>query len=262
MRPLPSTVLITGAASGIGEALAERLAPDVKQLILWDLNEEGLENTRRRCGTTPCRTMRVDLSDERSVASSFETIAREGTVPDFVFHGAGILHTGDLDHLRIDDCRRDVLVNYMGTVHLIVHASRLLKTGGRIVCVSSVAGLKGMPEFAGYCASKFAVYGFCESVHSDLKRKGIHLSVLCPPAIDTPMVRNLPERPVLYDIFPFAAKDKVIDSIVHAIERRDDFLILVDGQTRLLRAANGIAPRTISRLFDGLIARKKKHASR
>lgn len=258
MRSLPDTVLITGAASGIGESLAERLARGVKQLVLWDLNDAGLENTRRLCGSTRCRTMRVDLSDDQSVAAAMDTLAREGLVPDFVFHGAGVLHTGDLDHLRVEDCRKDVLVNYMGTVHLIVHAARVLRPGARVICVSSVAGLKGMPEFAGYCASKAAVFAFCEAVHADLRRKGIDLSVLCPPAIDTPMVKNLPERPVLYDIFPFAPKAQVIESIVRAIDRRGDFLILVDAQTRALRAANGIAPRAIARLFEGLIARKKR----
>lgn len=258
MPALPDTVLITGAASGIGEALAERLARGVKQLILWDLNAAGLENTRRLCGSTPCRTMPVDLADEHSVAGAMATLVRDGLVPDFVFHGAGILHTGDLDHLRVEDCRKDVLVNYMGTVHLIVHAARVLRRGARVICVSSVAGLKGLPEFPGYCGSKFAVYGFCEAVHSDLRRKGIDLSVLCPPAIDTPMVRNLAERPVLYDIFPFAPKAQVIESIVRAIDRRGDFLILVDPQTRALRAVNGLAPRVVSRLFEALIARNKR----
>jgi short-subunit dehydrogenase len=141
---------------------------------------------------------------------------------------------------------------------MIVHASRVLARGSRIICVSSVAGIKGMPEFAGYCGSKFAVYGFCEAVHGDLKRKGIDLSVLCPPAIDTPMVRNLPDRPVLYDIFPFAPKERVIDAIVEAIDRRGEFLILVDAQTRFMRGVNGIAPRTVAFIFDRLVARKKR----
>lgn len=258
---LPDRVLITGAGSGIGEALAERLAPRVKQLILWDVNEAGLARTRALCGATPCRITRVDLADESSVTSALDALAREALVPDFVFHGAGVLHTGDLDHLRVEDCRRDVLVNYMGTVHLIVHAARILRPGARIICTSSVAGLKGMPEFAGYCGSKFAVYGFCEAVHGDLRRKDIALSVLCPPAIDTPMVRNLPERPALYDVFPFAAKERVIDAIVDAIGRRGEFLILVDAQTRLLRAVNGVAPRALARLFDTLAQRKKPRSS-
>ena len=262
MRTAPTIVLITGAGSGIGEALAERLAPTVKHLILWDLNEAGLERTRALCHGANVITRRVDMSDESSVAAGFAALRDTALLPDFVFHGAGILHTGGLDRLRIEDCRADVMVNYLGTVHLIVHASRVLARGARIICVSSVAGLKGMPEFAGYCGSKFAVFGFCESVHGDLARKGIDLSVLCPPAIDTPMVRNLPERPVLYDIFPFAPKERVIDSIVAAIDRRGEFLILVDVQTRMLRTVNGLVPRLVSRVFDGLIARKSRERAR
>jgi short-subunit dehydrogenase len=146
----------------------------------------------------------------------------------------------------------------MGTVHLLVNAGRRMPQGTRIICVSSVAGLKGLPEFAGYCASKFAVYGFCESIYHDLKKKGIDLSVLCPPAVDTPMVRNLPSRPTLYEIFPFAEKKAVVDSIISAIGLRDRFLILVDAQSTLLRKVNGIAPETLSTLFVKIIDWKRK----
>ncbi len=255
----PRRALITGAASGIGHALAERLAGTVKELVLWDRNAAGLAITAAECSGKGAnvRTAALDLSSEAEVASAYDELVQADSMPDFIFHAAGILHTGDLFELSIDDCRADVTVNYLGTVNVLVHAARRMAKGGRIVCVSSVAGLKGLPEFGGYCASKFAVYGFCESVRNDFRKRGIALSVLCPPAIDTPMVRNLPQRPALYDVFPFAEKDRVIDKVVEAIGRRDEFLILVDVQTWLLRRANGIAPVLISALFDRIIDWKR-----
>ena len=255
------TALITGAASGLGQAFAEQLSRDGWKLILWDRNDAGLRDTASRCGVAEVTQQVVDLSSEASVNQSFAALDAAQRSPDLIFHAAGVLDVGDLDALSAAACRRDIEVNYLGTVHLLLAAKARLKEGSRIICVSSIAGLKGLPEFAGYCASKFAVYGFCEAVHGDFKRRGIALSVLCPPAVDTPMVKNLSARPVLYDIFPFAEKDTVIRSIVKAIEQRDKFLILVDAQSAFLYRVNGLLPRATSAILEGLVQRRKKKVS-
>jgi NAD(P)-dependent dehydrogenase (short-subunit alcohol dehydrogenase family) len=255
------TALITGAASGLGQAVAERLARDGWQLVLWDRNDEGLRETASRCGSASVTNQVVNLAEEASVNGAFSALDAASRIPDFIFHAAGVLDVGDLDTLTAAACRRDVEVNYLGTVHLLLAASARLQKGARIVCVSSIAGLKGLPEFAGYCASKFAVYGFCEAVHGDFKRRGVALSVICPPAVDTPMVRNLPSRPVLYDIFPFAEKERVVDSIIKAIEKRDSFLILVDAQSAFLHRFNGLMPRVTSAVLEGLVQRKRRRTS-
>jgi len=255
------TALITGAASGLGQAVAERLARDGWSLVLWDRNDEGLRETASRCGQAQLTQQVVDLAEEASVETAFGALQSFGKVPSLIFHAAGVLDVGDLDALTASACRRDMEVNYLGTVHLLLAARKRLEKGARIICTSSIAGLKGLPEFAGYCASKFAVYGFCEAVHGDFKRRGIALSVICPPAVNTPMVKNLGRRPVLYDIFPFAEKDVVIDAIVKAIDQRKRFLILVDAQSAFLYRVNGVLPRFTSAVLEGLVQRKKKKVS-
>ena len=248
--------LVTGAASGLGQAVAQRCATLAQHVVLWDLNEAGMEETAQACtGGSTVHRARVDLANPDQVEAAFQQLQRDGLTPTFIFHAAGILHVGDLFSMDLSHARRLMEVNYLGTVHLLFHAARVLAAGARILCVSSVAGLKGLPEFPAYCGSKHAVVGFCEAVHHDLKRKDIHLSVVCPPAVDTPMVQNLPYKPALYDIFPFAAKAQVVDAILDAATRRDEFIILADFQTRLLRRVNGVLPGVTSRVIGMLVDR-------
>jgi NAD(P)-dependent dehydrogenase (short-subunit alcohol dehydrogenase family) len=249
--------LITGAASGLGQAVAVRLSHTVDRLSLWDMNEVGLAETLRLCrGPAALSTRHINLADGAAVEKGFAEYD-EDRVPDLIFHAAGILQCGDFEAVTAESCRQLIDVNYMGTVHMVLHGARAMRAGGRILCMASIAGLKGFPEFAAYCASKFAVVGFCESLYYDLQQRDIALSVVCPPAIDTPMVRNLASRPVLYDVFPFAPKAKVVDMVLNAVDQRKRFLILVDAQSKLLQVANGIFPQITSALFDRIIAYKK-----
>jgi len=250
-----NTALITGAASGLGQAVAQRLSHSVAHVLLWDRNVEGLETTRALCTASRVTAQRVDLSDGAAVASAVDMLKANAEIPDLIFHAAGILTTGDLSRVTAEDCRRMMDVNYMGTVHLLLAVQPHLRKGARVLCVSSVAGLKGLPEFAAYCASKFAVLGFCESIHHELKQRGIHLSVICPPAVDTPMVQNLTHRPVLYDIFPFAEKAKVVSRIEEATRETGGFLVLIDAQSRLLKSVNGVFPALTGNVLGRLVDR-------
>ncbi|MEW5854975.1 MAG: SDR family oxidoreductase [Myxococcota bacterium] len=261
MSATTGNILITGAASGLGQALAQRLARTAQHLWLWDLNEQGLAETASGCAGVSVQAQRMDITDGKAVEAAFQRMAQDGRVPDLVYHAAGILQTGSIWEIDGEQCRRIMDVNYQGTVHVVMAASRVMPAGGRIICMGSVAGIKGLPEFASYCASKFAVVGFCEAVHGELASRGISLSVVCPPAIDTPMVRNLTQRPALYDIFPFAPKDVVVTRILEAVEDRDAFLVLVDRQSALLHKVNGLFPGTTSRVLGWLVERRKRRAS-
>jgi len=254
--------LITGAASGLGQALAEHLAREGWQLVLWDRDDVGLRETAARCGTAAVTCQVVNLADAQDVNGAFSALHATARLPQFIFHAAGVLDVGDLAALTAESCRRDMEVNYLGTVHLLLAARDRLERGARIICTSSIAGLKGLPEFAGYSASKFAVFGFCEAVHDDFAQRGVALSVCCPPAVNTPMVKNLPQRPALYDLFPFAEKDTVVRAIAKAIDQRGRFLILIDAQSHLLHRVNGVAPRLTRKVLEGLVRHKKRKAAR
>ena len=253
--------LVTGAASGLGQSVAELLAEEGWELLLWDLDEAGLETTERLCSKARCARACVNLSEPAEVEAAFECLVQDGRRPTLIFHAAGVLDVGDLDALTAAACRRDMEVNYFGTMHVLLGARTAMARGGRILCMSSIAGLKGLPEFGAYGASKFAVFGLCEALRGDFERLGIALSVICPPAVDTPMVKNLgAQRPALYDVFPFAKKEKVVRSIIRAIGMRDRFLILGDASSEIFYRANGLMPRIISRVMEGLTQRKRRKA--
>ncbi len=251
-------IVVTGAASGIGQAVAEALAPRTARLTLWDRNAAGLAATAEACAATRAEPLAADITAEAAVRAAFDRWEGEGDFPDLIFHAAGILQCGDLEDVTAESCRQVMDVNYHGTVHLVLHGARRMAPGGRVVCMASIAGLKGLPEFAAYCASKFAVVGFCEAVVHDLRRRGVALSIVSPPAIDTPMVQNLPQRPVLYDIFPFAPKEQVVAQVVESLEARDRFLILVDAQSRLLHKVNAAFPAITGRVIDRIAQWKRK----
>src|SRR5262249_43600966 len=125
------------------------------------------------------------------------------------------------------------------------------------ICVASVAGLKGLPEFAAYGATKFAVLGFCEAVEPELRRREIALSVLCPPAVATPMVQNLSYHPALYSLFPFSHECAVVATVLRGM-RSGRFLLRGDRGTRALRLVDRIAPRLLARCLDWRAQRHRR----
>lgn len=244
--------LVTGGASGLGLAVAGRLLGEGWTVELWDRDAPGLESALAGRGSVTRRV--VDVRSAEEVVHGFEALPG---APDLVFHSAGVCHVGDLHALRPEECRLDMEVNYLGTVHLLHTAASRLHPGSHVICVASVAGLKGLPEFAGYGASKFAVLGFCESVEGDFRRRGVTLSVLCPPAVDTPMVRNLSYRPALYALFSFSDEGAVVEAVMRALRSRR-FLLLVDPGTRALRLLDRAVPRLLARFLDWRVARHRR----
>lgn len=241
--------VVTGGASGLGLALATRLHGEGWAVDLWDRNAAGLEAAL--AGSERVGRRVVDVRSAEEVRRAFEELQAE---PQLVFHAAGLCHVGDLETLRLDECRLDMEVNYFGTVHVLHAAAPRLRPGSHVICVASVAGLKGLPEFAGYGATKFAVLGFCEAVEGELRRRGIALSVLCPPAVATPMVRNLSYHPALYSLFPFSDERAVVETVLHGMRSRR-FLLLVDPGSRALRLVDRVAPRLLARYLEWRIQR-------
>ncbi|HVP59980.1 MAG TPA: SDR family NAD(P)-dependent oxidoreductase [Myxococcaceae bacterium] len=247
-----SHAVVTGGASGLGRALATRLHDEGWSVDLWDRDAAALESAlygRERVG----RRL-VDVRSAEEVRRGFEELRAE---PQLVFHAAGVCHVGDLESLRLDECRLDMEVNYLGTLHVLHAAAARLQPGSQVICVASVAGLKGLPEFAGYGATKFAVLGFCEAVEGELRRRGIALSVLCPPAVATPMVRNLSYHPALYSLFPFSDERAVVETVLRGMRSRR-FLLTVDRGTRALRLVDRLAPRLLARYLDWRVQRYRR----
>ncbi len=190
-------VLITGAASGIGRAVALRLGREQAVLFLTDVNADGLESVVaevRAAGAEVPAHRALDIADYDAVAGFAADIHARHPAMDVVMNVAGISAWGTVDQLTHRQWRAMIDVNLMGPIHVIetfvppmVAAGR----GGRLVNVSSAAGLVALPWHAAYSASKYGLRGLSEVLRFDLARHDIGVSVVVPGAVDTPLVQTV-----------------------------------------------------------------------
>jgi NAD(P)-dependent dehydrogenase (short-subunit alcohol dehydrogenase family) len=185
------SMFVTGAASGIGRAVAEAAAREGAVLHLTDLQGDLLaevaDRIRRDGGAVPFARA-ADLSDYDAVRSLAADLTRDHGSMDVVMNVAGISTWGTVRSLEHRDWQRLIDVNLMAPIHVIeelvppmIEAGR----GGHLVNVSSAAGIIGMPWHAAYSASKFGLRGVSEVLRFDLRRHGIGVSLVCPGGVDT-----------------------------------------------------------------------------
>lgn len=166
-------------------------------LLLTDINAEGLDAVAeevRRAGGTIGHSAAADVSDYDAVAALARDVHAEHGSLDVVMNVAGISTWGAVENLTHDDWQRQIDVNLMGPIHMIecfippmIRAGR----GGHLVNVSSAAGLFGLPWHAAYSAAKFGLRGVSEVLRFDLRRHGIGVTLVCPGAVDTPLVDSV-----------------------------------------------------------------------
>ena len=185
----PRIVLVTGASSGIGEKIARLLVRRGDFPILVARRSEALQRLIRELGTGaayPC-----DVTDGDSVRELVEQVKQTWERIDVLINNAGYGLFGGALEIPMSDYEGMIQTNYLGTVRLTraVIPLMLEAGGGRIVNIASVAGLTGSPNLAAYCASKYALLGFSESLDLEFAPT-IRVGVLCPGPVQTPFFRG------------------------------------------------------------------------
>ncbi|MBO0852698.1 MAG: SDR family oxidoreductase [Nocardia sp.] len=189
--------LVTGAANGIGRATAIAVAARGAELVLTDIDPDGLAATVDeidRAGGKVLVSRALDISDYDAVATFADEVhGRVGSL-DVVMNIAGVSAWGTVENLEHRHWRSMIDVNLMGPIHVIesflppmVRAGR----GGALVNVSSAAGLLAFPWHAAYSASKFGLRGVSEVLRFDLERHGISVHLVVPGAVDTHLVQTV-----------------------------------------------------------------------
>ncbi|RJO79268.1 SDR family oxidoreductase [Nocardia panacis] len=193
---LDRTAVITGAGSGIGQALARRLAAAGARLALSDIDEIGLAETVRQAKVlgAQVRSDVVDVRDSVRMANYAQTIrAQFGTV-HLMFNNAGTTFAGSVEETELADFERVLAVNFWGVVNgTKAFLPHLIASGdGHLVNVSSVFGLVGFPGQGAYSASKFAVRGFTEALRMELRaaHRPVRVTCVIPGGVKTGIVRN------------------------------------------------------------------------
>jgi NAD(P)-dependent dehydrogenase (short-subunit alcohol dehydrogenase family) len=181
--------LVTGAASGIGQGLADALAGEGARVIATDINLEKLEaNVRSPNRFGPSfRVERLDVTDSGAFKELIEdVISKEGRL-DYIFNNAGIAIAGDLRDLTLEHWRQVLDVNLNGVVYgsLLAYQQMVKQGFGHIINLSSVEGLIPFPTTASYVTSKFAVMGLSQSLRVEGADLGVKVSVVCPGFVRT-----------------------------------------------------------------------------
>lgn len=215
-------VFLTGASSGIGEALALDLAKRGAVLGLLARRRELLEEIAAKCERHGgrARVFACDVADERAVADAADSLFEEFGHVDIVVCNAGIGAPKNGKELRPEDVRRVFEINFMGAVNAVsaVLPRMVARGSGHLVAISSLAGFRGLPRSASYSASKGAMTNFFESLRLDLIGTGVDVTVIQPGFILTPLTANRRNR------LPFLMKlDDAIPLFVRAIEKRKRF---------------------------------------
>lgn len=192
---MSKVVVITGASSGIGQALALRHHQTGDRLVLLARRTDELKTwlSQRQISADSYRIHRVDVADIDRMAAVAQACLAEWGTPDVVIANAGIsLGVDTAIRSDLDVMARTMATNYLGmaaTFHPFLTAMRA-RGSGRLVGIGSVAGIRGLPGHGAYCASKAAVISYCESLRGELRGSGVKVVTLCPGYIDTPLTAN------------------------------------------------------------------------
>jgi len=199
------TALITGAAGGIGRALARSLASRGCDLALADIDEAGLRETQALVlgnGSTSTRDVsislhRLDVTDATAIAELPAAIAQRHPNLHLLINNAGVAVGGQFEEVSQTDFEWLFTVNFWGTVRMTRAFLPILRQGGeaRIVNLSSLFGLIAPPGQTAYCASKFAVRGFSDALSHELQGSKVAVSVVCPGGVATSIARNARRPP-------------------------------------------------------------------
>lgn len=260
--PVPSLrerrCLITGAASGIGLAVARAAGAAGAELYLTDIDREGLARVERElsaAGSNIAVARTVDVADHEAVRRLGVVVHQHCDSLDVVMNIAGISTWGAVEALEHRHWRRTVDVDLMGPIHVIetfippmIGAGR----GGQLVNVSSAAGLFGLPWHGPYSAAKFGLRGVSEVLRFDLRRHRIGVTLVCPGAVRTPLVgtveivgvdREHPRLRKLTELFErhAASPERVAELIIAAV-CRNRYLVLTSADTRVGLLAQAFAP--------------------
>ncbi|KAF6101038.1 short chain dehydrogenase/reductase family 16C member 5 [Phyllostomus discolor] len=217
-------ILVTGAGSGLGRLLALKFARLRAVLVLWDVNEEGNEETRRMAqdeGATRAYAYTCDCSRKEEVYRLADQVKKEVGDVSILINNAGIVTGRKFLNCPDELMEKSFDVNFKA--HLWTYKAFLpamiANDHGHLVCISSSAGLIGVNGLADYCASKFAAFGFAESIFMELfaqKITGIKTTIVCPFFIKTGMFEGCTTGcPSLLPILePEYAVRKIVDAIL------------------------------------------------
>jgi 3-dehydrosphinganine reductase len=260
-------VLITGGSSGIGLALARLLAVRGARLALMarraDKLDQAIAELRYLSKTEEVSHLALpaDVTDFPQVEQAVAKMTTELGPPELVINSAGAAHPGYFEELDLQIFRWMMEVNYFGTLHVIkaVLPAMIRRGSGHIVNIASLAAILSIFGYTAYSASKYALRGFSDALRSEMKPKGIYLSIAFPPDTDTPQLAYEKqfkpfETSQLSGSASCMSAEAVAEEILRGIERRQ-YLIIPGWESKLLYRLSNLLGGGVYPIIDWLIAR-------
>ncbi|HMT05999.1 MAG: SDR family oxidoreductase [Solirubrobacterales bacterium] len=210
-----AVVAITGGARGIGRASAEQLAAAGGRVAIGDLDGEAAAKAASDIGKRAIG-IQVDVTDHDSFEAFLEQAEAELGPLDGLVNNAGVMLLGPIDEEDPEQTGTMIAVNLTGVINGTRLAISKMKPRhrGRIINIASQAGKAGLSGGATYCATKFGVIGFSESVRQELKGSGVGISWILPGVVDTAMTAGLPDTRLMEMLSP----DEVASAVVKAMK--------------------------------------------
>ena len=252
-----SSVAVTGAASGIGRALALRFVRGGARVAALDRDAAGLADLVEEAGAAAdVRAVALDVADGDACRKAFTELASTFGGLDVLVNDAGISHRSAFADTELAVFRRVMDVNYFGALHC-THAAlpALLERRGLVVTVSSVAGFAPLAGRSGYCASKHALHGLFDTLRCELRPRGVDVLLVCPGFTATAIERNAlgadgaPSRRAQTRVGPQQRPEDVAEAIHRAAARRRRLLVL-SPVGRAARVLTRVAPRLYDRIMS------------
>jgi NAD(P)-dependent dehydrogenase (short-subunit alcohol dehydrogenase family) len=239
--------LVTGGASGMGQIIARRLAGQGAKVAIFDVNAQGLADTAAEAENIIA--FHCDIASLEDVEAKVAAVASSLGPIDLLVHCAALMPSHQLiDHTH-EDMETLFRINYFGTTYMVraVLPAMLARGHGRIVAFGSIAGIALVPKMGAYCATKAAVNAYMEVLQNEIRSSGVRAHLVCPPAVNTPLVDQTLASDSPGSIREAKEKGRLADpeKIIDAIEKgvRKDRDIIYPGEARLLYLWRALLPK-------------------
>jgi NAD(P)-dependent dehydrogenase (short-subunit alcohol dehydrogenase family) len=242
--------LVTGAASGIGRAIALRLADEGARVFLLDVNQDNLEDAaaavRSRGAEAVARV--CDVSVPAQVSASIRHACEALGGVDILVNNAGITYYGKTRCMAAEQWDRLLAINLRAPIQFTCELLPLMvgRGEGHVLNVASICGLVGLARVAAYTTSKFGLVGFSESLRHELGRSGVGVTALCPGFVDTRLFSSAPHGNDRSDAklpprWTLITPERVANRAIRAIYRNDG-MVVMQATSRMLYFVKRFAP--------------------
>ena len=247
METAGKVALVTGGASGMGQIYARRLAANGARVAIFDVNQQGLDDTATESDNIT--GFHCDISSLEDVNNKVAAVEQQLGPVDVLVHAAALMPAYALAEHSHEGMEQLFRINYFGTTYMVraVLPSMMARKSGRIIAFGSIAGIALVPKMGAYCATKAAVNAYIEVLQNEIRDTGVRAHLVCPPAVNTPLVDQTIDTDTPGSIKESKEKGRLADPevIIDAIEKgvAKDKDIIYPKEAKFLYYWRALAPR-------------------